>query len=625
MLRIQDLTYRIGDRVLFDDASIVLPANQLVGFVGRNGAGKSTLLALITGALDPEGGSIEMPRRQRVGGVAQEAPSGPQSLIETVLAADTERAALLAEAETADGARRGEIEARLTDIGAHSAPARAAKILAGLGFDTATQAGPVSALSGGWRMRVALAAVLFSEPDLLLLDEPTNYLDLEGTIWLESYLKTYPHTALIVSHDRDLLNNVVDHILHLEGGKLSLYRGGYDQFERQRAERIALVAAARTKQEAERKHLQSFVDRFRAKATKARQAQSRIKALAKLKPITLALDDATVPITFPQPEELPPPLLTMESVSAGYAPGKPVLRDLSLRVDSDDRIALLGSNGNGKSTFAKLVSGALAPEAGEILRGRKLRIGYFAQHQLDALRAHETPFQHLQPLMQDVPVARVRARLGSVGFSADKADRPVSTLSGGEKTRLLLALATVHAPQLLVLDEPTNHLDVDSREALVQALNDFEGAVLFISHDRHLIDACADRLWLVANGRIRPFDDDLDAYRRLVLTGGADSASAEKERTQPALSKADQRRAAADARERLKPLRQKVQDAERRVASLTKERERIDAELADGSLFARDPAAANEKLKRRADIVREIGIAEDAWLDANEALESADT
>jgi ATP-binding cassette subfamily F protein 3 len=614
MLKITNLTYRIGNRLLLDEASASLPADARIGLIGRNGAGKSTLLALITHRLEAESGSIEVPRRWRIGQVAQEAPDGPASLVETVLAADTERVALMTEAETCTDAHRiAEIETRLADMGAHAAPARAARILRGLGFTQSQQEKPVGDLSGGWRMRVALAAALFAEPDLLLLDEPTNYLDLEGTLWLESYLKTYPHTALIVSHDRDILNSVVEWTLHLDKGKLTLYRGGYDQFERQRAERMAQAEAAQAKQDAQRKHIQAFVDRFRAKASKARQAQSRLKALAKLTPITAIIDDPTIPIRFPEPAPAAPPLITFEQVDAGYAPGKPVLRDINLRLDQDDRIALLGSNGNGKSTFAKLLAGTLKPLSGEIIRARKLKVGYFAQHQLDALHAKETPYQHLRRLMPEGAEYKVRAVLGGFGFSADKANRPVETLSGGEKTRLLLALCTFDAPELLVLDEPTNHLDIDSREALVYALNDFKGAVLLISHDRHLIEATAERLWLVSGGRIAPWEDDLEAYRRYVISGSTEPPRPAR----PQQNKAEARKEAVARREKLKPLKQKIDALEKDIARLTQERDALDAVLADAELYEKDPKKAEETSKRRGTVLHALAGAEERWLEAS--------
>lgn len=624
MIRISELTYRIGARVLFNAASVTLPPTTRIGFVGKNGAGKSTLLSLLAGRLEPESGMLEIPKRWRIGEVAQEAPAGEASLIDTVLAADIERAALLAEREAStDGARLADIELRLTDIAAHAAPARAARILAGLGFTAETQRGPVGALSGGWRMRVALAAALFAAPDLLLLDEPTNYLDLEGTLWLEGFLARYPHSTLIVSHDRDLLDGMAQAILHLEGGKLTLYRGNYSSFDRQRAEKLNLAAAQRVKQEAQRRHIQAFIDRFRAKASKARQAQSRIKMLERLTPIPAAILDETIPITFPAPEAARPPLISLEAVDAGYQTAAPVLRNLALSIAEDDRIALLGANGNGKSTFAKLLAGALAPQAGRIHRAPKLRVGYFAQHQLDGLRVGETPFAHLRTLMPTSPVDRVRARLGGFGFSADKADRPVETLSGGEKTRLLLALATFDAPHLLILDEPSNHLDIDSREALIHALNDYGGAVVLVSHDRHLLEATVDRLWLVGAGRIRPWEDDLDAYRRFVLSADAGKTEAGASASKlPAASRAEGRRETAEVRARLKPMRQKIAALEREIATLTTERDALDRALADTALYQRAPLEAQARAKRRADVESALAAAEEAWLAASHAIET---
>jgi ATP-binding cassette subfamily F protein 3 len=519
MLHINGLSYRIGPRLLIDGATVAIPSGHKVGLVGRNGAGKTTLLNLILGDLHAEAGLIGVPRHARIGSVAQEAPEGPQSLLETVLAADRERAALIEESHTAyDPHRIADIHARLVDIDAHSAPARAAAILAGLGFPEEAQAAACSELSGGWRMRVALAAALFAAPDVLLLDEPTNYLDLEGTIWLKSFIRNYRNTILMVSHDRDLLNDAVNAILHLDRGKLTLYQGNYDQFERQRREKQALSLKLRKKQEEQRRHMQAFIDRFRYKASKARQAQSRLKALARLEPIAEVVDAHVAPFIFPNPEKpLAPPLVRWDSVAVGYAPDRPVLRNITLRLDPDDRVALLGANGNGKSTFAKLLCGRLAPSAGEMRHPPRLATGYFAQHQLDELAAERTPYSYIAELLPEATVAQRRSRLGAYGFGAGLADSKCATLSGGEKARLLFALSSFHGPHILVLDEPTNHLDVDSREALVQAINEYEGAVILISHDRHLIETCADRLWLVASGTVKPYDGDMDEYGAFVL------------------------------------------------------------------------------------------------------------
>ncbi|KUO61764.1 MAG: glycosyl transferase family 1, partial [Alphaproteobacteria bacterium BRH_c36] len=519
MLHINDLTYRIEGRLLLDRASVGIAAGHKVGLIGRNGAGKTTLLRIITGELSPDDGSVGFPRSASLGYVAQEAPGGDATLIEWVLEADHERASLLAEAETAtDPQRIADIHTRLGDIGAHAAAARAAQILAGLGFDEAAQNRSCREYSGGWRMRVALAAVLFLEPEILLLDEPTNYLDLEGTLWLESYLRAYPHTILMVSHDRNLLNRAVASILHLDRGRLTLYSGGYDDFEDARSEQQRLEGKLKKKQDDERKRITAFVDRFRAKATKAAQAQSRLKALAKMKPIAAQVDDRVVPITFPKPEKaLASPLIRLEGVEVGYEPDKPILRNIDLRIDNDDRIALLGQNGNGKSTFAKLVSGRLPPQGGSSWSHKNLTFGYFAQHQLDELSEGRSPFDYITGLMPESSEAERRARLGAAGFGFDRADNRCDTLSGGEKARLLLLLATFHAPHILVLDEPTNHLDVDSRETLIRALNDYEGAVILISHDRHLVEACAESLWLVGSGTVTPFEGDMADYQRMLL------------------------------------------------------------------------------------------------------------
>jgi ATP-binding cassette subfamily F protein 3 len=622
MLTIDDLTIRIAGRTLMEGASARIPAGARVGLVGRNGTGKTTLFNVIAGDLAPEHGSVALPPRWRIGRLAQEAPDGPESLIEVVLKAHTERTALLVEAETAqDPHRIAEIQTRLADIGAHAAPARAAAILSGLGFSATDQERPCAEFSGGWRMRVGLAATLFAEPDLLLLDEPTNYLDLEGTLWLRDHLARYPHTMIVISHDRDLLDRAVGHILSLEAGKLLLYRGGYSAFEHQRRERLTLDQKMIKKQEAQRKHLQAFVDRFRAKATKARQAQSRLKMLAKLEPIVSLVTEEVRPIHFPAPEKvLSPPIVATDNVEVGYEPGHPVLSGLTLRIDNDDRIALIGANGNGKSTLVKLIAGRLAPMQGTIIRAPTLKIGYFAQHQLDELEPEASPYHHLRRLMPDAPEAKVRARVGAIGFSGLAADNAVKNLSGGEKARLLLGLATFAAPHLVILDEPTNHLDIDSRAALIEAINDFPGAVMLVSHDRHLLEACADRLWLVHGGRIAPFDGDLDDYRRHVLGDAGQPLSAA---AKPAPRPAAARRAAAENRAATAPLRQRAAKAETEIANLTRQLRRLDATLADGTLFTRDPARAAELSKTRATVVEAIATAEEEWLAASAALESA--
>ncbi len=630
MLHINDLSYRIEGKPIFEGATAGIPTGHKVGLVGRNGAGKTTLLKIIAGDLAPDMGSITIPKATRIGHVAQEAPGGTASIIDTVLAADTERAQLLAEAEHATDAHRiAEIHERLTDIGAHATPARAAAILSGLGFDDTAQQRACRELSGGWRMRVALASVLLLEPEILLLDEPTNYLDLEGAMWLESYLKTYPHTVLIVSHDRDLLNRAVTSILHLDRGKLTLYAGGYDDFEEARREKQRLELKLKKQQDDERRRIQAFIDRFKAKATKAAQAQSRVKALAKMQPIAAQLDERVKPFYLPNPaKELASPLMRFENVSIGYAPGVPVLRDINLRIDQDDRIALLGQNGNGKSTFAKLIAGKLAPLSGTAFGVKKVDVGYFAQHQLDELNPGRTPYDHMLDLMPEATEAQRRTKLGTYGFSADKAETKCSNLSGGEKARLLLALAAFHAPPLLILDEPTNHLDVDSRQALVQALAEYEGAVILISHDRHLIEACADRLWVVRGGTVKSYDGDMDSYRADLLAerGATTRTKTSAGKAEAARdTRADQRRAAADRRASLAPLKKTMQAAEKSVETLSTQIGKLDALLADPQLYAKDPQRAQSAAVERGQLAKRLSDAEDAWLLASEAYEAANS
>jgi ATP-binding cassette subfamily F protein 3 len=615
MLAIRNIGFTLDGKRLFEDASATIPAGHKVGFVGRNGSGKTTLFQLIRGELALDAGEIEVPRRARVGGVAQEAPATRDSLIDTVLAADEERAALLVEAEEAeDPARIADIQHRLADIDAHSAEARAGAILHGLGFDAAAQARPCAEFSGGWRMRVALAAVLFARPDVLLLDEPTNYLDLEGAIWLESFLARYPHTVLVISHDRDLLNRSVGAILHLDRRRLILYQGAYDTFDATRRARLEQQAAEKKKQDAQRAHMQAFVDRFRYKASKARQAQSRIKALERMKPIAAVVEDQVTGFDFPTPEELSPPIIRLENVSVGYG-GAPVLRGLDLRIDQDDRIALLGQNGQGKSTFAKLLSDRLAPMSGRKIAASKLRVGYFAQHQVDELHVDETPLQHIQRLRPGEPPGKLRARLAAGGLGADVATTEVGRLSGGQKSRLSLLIATLDAPHLIILDEPTNHLDIESREALVAALTEYGGAVILITHDPHLVDLVAERLWLVRDGRVAPFEDDMEAYRRQLL---AERSGA------PARTREARPKPRAAARTETGPLKAEVAKCEARVAKLEAMRAAIDTRLANPRLYADSDAGEIETLHRkRAEVEEALARAEALWLGALERLEAA--
>ena len=618
LLTLTGVTLRMAGRTLLDQAELRVDPGRRVGLVGRNGAGKSTLLKAISGELPVDGGEIRLSSRARMAQVRQEAPSGDASLLDTVLAADEERLALLAELEHAEPLRLAEVHERLRAIGADGAPSRAATILAGLGFDPVAQARPVGSFSGGWRMRVALAAALFANPDLLLLDEPTNHLDLEATLWLENWIARFPGACVIVSHDRGLLDRSVQAIAHLDQRKLSLTPGGYDEFVRIRTEHAMQQSRAAERIAAQRAHMQSFVDRFRAKATKARQAQARIKALERLPVIDTVVEAAPTRFAFPEGPRLAPPILVLYRVNAGY-PERTVLRGLSLSVDNDDRIALLGANGNGKSTLAKLLAGRLDPLAGEIRRAPKLRVGYFAQHQGDELVLSETPVDHMARALPKAAPPVVRSQLARFGLDADRADTAVGSLSGGEKARLLLALATRDAPQLLILDEPTNHLDIDAREALVRALAEFEGAVLLITHDPHLVELVADRLWLVGDGTVRPYEGDMDDYRALLTERARPAAKADA-----APSRKDDRRERAEVREQQAPLRRRARDAEALIAKLAAERIRIEQRLADPALYAPGKAAevtaANTRL---AVIAREMGAAEEAWLAAEEAMEGA--
>ena len=619
MLHINDLTYRIAGKIIFENATVAISDGQRVGLVGRNGAGKSTLFRLILGEISPESGSISIQPGRRFATVAQEAPDGERTLVETVLEADTERAALEAELEAhPDAHRLAEIHERLSQIEAHSAPARAATILSGLGFSTEQQDGPCSALSGGWRMRVALAAALFSDPDLLLLDEPTNHLDVEATIWLTNFLKNWRGTLIVISHDRNLLNRVTSRTVHVQGGRLTAYGGNFDTFRKTRAEQQRVQAKTIEKQLAQRRHMQAFVDRFRYKASKARQAQSRLKLLEKMEVATPVVEEALPSFDFPAPDPLSPPLLNLEGVDVGYEPGKPVLRGLDIRIDMDDRIALLGSNGNGKSTLAKLLAGRLKPMAGTMRKSQKLGVGYFAQHQVDEFDLAGTALSHMAKLMPMATETKVRAHIGRFGFGADKAETKVAALSGGEKARLLFALMSREAPHLMILDEPTNHLDIDAREALVAALNSWDGAVILISHDARLIELCADRLLLVDGGRVTPFDGDMNDYEAHVTgrmrsngsRGGDDGRETGR----------DRRRNKADNRAGLAPLRRQAQEAEKEMARLTRKRELLQKKMAEPDFYASPAERITAFQKELADVASALEKAEMTWLEAEEAL-----
>ena len=628
MLKLQNISFAIDGKPLFENASATIPTGHKAGIVGRNGTGKTSLFRLIRGEWALDSGSIEIPARFRIGGVDQEAPASDISLLETVLAADSERQALMREAESAtDPMRIADIQLRLVDIDAYSAEARAATILSGLGFNQATQARPCHEFSGGWRMRVALAAVLFSEPDLLLLDEPTNYLDLEGTVWLENFLAKYARTALVISHDRELLNKSVTSILHLTDLKLHYYTGTYDQFDAERRLKLEQQQSMKRKQDAQRAHIQSFVDRFRYKASKARQAQSRLKQLEKMQPIAALSENAVASFAFPTPDPLPPPLMTLEKGSVGYD-GKPVLRGLDLRLDQDDRIALLGANGEGKSTLSKLFADRLPLIDGSIVKSGKLRVGFFAQHQLDELVPGETPLWHMMRLRPKEVPTKTRARLGAAGIGADIVENPVERRSGGQKARLLMAMAAIDAPHILILDEPTNHLDIESREALVHALNDYQGAVILVSHDPHLVETVADTLWIVRDGRVSPFDGDMDEYKRLLLSqrggGKAKTSNAADGVSTEAKASGSRGSSMKERRQGTKQLRMAVSKCEREMTDLQARKERLQSLMAQPDFY--DSKTAGELAdigQEMTTISDQLAIVEEAWLEAQEALEQA--
>ena len=625
MLTISDLNFKIDNRVLFDKASVVVPAGSKTGFVGRNGSGKTTLFRLIMREWLPDDGDIEIHPKARIGTVAQEAPATRDSVLDMVLKADAERAMLMRQAETeTDGHRIAEIHTRLVDIDAHSAEARASSILRGLGFAHERQKGPCAELSGGWRMRVALAGVLFSKPDLLLLDEPTNYLDLEGTLWLENYLASYPYTVIMISHDRNLLNKAVSSIVHLDRGKLNFYRGNYDTFETTRRMQMELAGKTREKALERVAHMQSFVDRFRYKASKAKQAQARMKMIEKMRPPEALLEESSLPFSFPNPKRaMASPMLDFDDVAVGYT-DEPVLKRLNLRIEPEDRIALVGVNGNGKSTFAKLIVGELKPMGGKIRRGRGFETAYFAQHQLDLLQPKKSALEHVDELMWESTEAQRRARVAQIGLSTQKMETPAENLSGGERARLLLGLITFTGPSMLILDEPTNHLDIDSRDALVAALNEYEGAVLIISHDRHLIETTVDQIWIAENGTIRMFDGDMAEYERLLLAGTQNSTGGSKQGNSGAPDRKALRQEAAERRARLAPLRKTIRSIEDKMARLGTELSKVEQKLADPRLYQGHPDDAIALGKEKARFSAEIAALEEDWLEKSAELEAAE-
>ncbi len=622
MLHINDLTYRIEGRMLFDQATLAINKGYKTGLVGRNGTGKSTLFNLIKGSLSPESGSINLRKGARLGCVDQEVPSNQQSLMNTVLAADTERTALLGESETSsDPARLADIYTRLSDIEAYSAPARAGAILSGLGFSATDQERPCADFSGGWRMRIALAAMLFAKPDLLLLDEPTNYLDVEGAVWLEQHIRAYDGTAFIVSHDRDFLNKAVTHIAHLRGGKLFNYAGVYDQFEAILAEQQRLSNAMRTKQDDERRHLEDFVNRFKAKASKARQAQSRVKRLEKMRPVATIINDPIPAIELPSPQKhLSPPIIRFNEADIGYETGKAVLRGLNQRIDPDDRIGILGKNGEGKSTFVKALMGILQPQSGSIRRHKKMQIGYFAQHQIDSLNPRHSAYDHICELMPEATEAQRRARLARFGLGVENAETPASDLSGGEKARLLFSLISFHSPHILVLDEPANHLDMDSRAELIKSLNGYDGAIIIISHDRNLLESVVDRLWLVDKGRVQSYDGTLEDYRQSQLERHRPKKKTGKTATD---SRAEARKDSASIRAALAPLKKRAQSFERKIESIKAQIGKIETAMAKPDFFTTDTANTAQISQQYGQLKKQLEQTENDWLEALEIYEAA--
>ncbi|MGE0595911.1 MAG: ABC-F family ATP-binding cassette domain-containing protein [Hyphomonadaceae bacterium] len=618
MLEISDLTYRIGARPLFENANAFIAEGWKVGLVGRNGTGKSTLLHLIREEANKPNASIRTRRGARLGFVAQEAPQVDTPLLDLVMAADEEMTALTAEAETAtDPQRIADIHMRLAEIDAYSAEARASAIMVGLGFEQDDLRRAAREFSGGWRMRAALAGVLFSAPDLLILDEPTNYLDLEGAAWLEEYLRDYPHTVVVVSHDREMLNRSVTHILALDEKRLEVFVGGYDAYLKKKAERIALATGMKAKQDAQRAHLQKFIDRFRAKASKARQAQSRIKQLEKMQDIAVPLEERTIPFHFEDPTELASPLVVLDEADLGYVEGKPVLKRVSLRLDHDDRIVIIGPNGQGKTTLVKSIAARLPLLAGKRVASGKAVMGYFSQDQLDELREGETVLEHVRDLEPDWAPPKLRSLAARMGFGVEKIDTKVQNLSGGEKVRLLLGLMAHAKPHVLILDEPTSHLDIDSREALIHAINEYEGAVLLITHDIYLAEACADRLWLVYHGRARQYDGDLEDYRKLVAAADRPKEDAAAPGLAAAVALAP-----APPKSSKYTLTRKLEAAETEMEQAQSALARIDAALADPDLFVRDHGRGESLLKERAHAATALAKAEAAWLAASEALDS---
>ncbi|MES2729083.1 MAG: ABC-F family ATP-binding cassette domain-containing protein [Pseudomonadota bacterium] len=607
MLTIDNLSYKIGGRTIIEDGNLAITDGWKVGIIGVNGAGKSTLFKLISGDLHADGGTISLSQRQRMGVVRQDVPETDAPLIDLVLAAHGEMAQLWRDSETEqDPDKVSEIYQRLADLDAYAAPAKAATLLMGLGFKEHQLQEPFSSFSGGWQMRVMLAAALFVEPDILLLDEPTNHLDLEAIMWLESYLVAYPHTLLVISHDRQLLNKCVDHIVHVDKQKLTLYSGDYDTFERERAMRLGLQQKMHEKQQAERAHIQQFVDRFKAKASKARQAQSRVKALERMDIVDAVIADRAVKFTFPDPDKIASPMITLHHADVGYTAGVPILKRVNDNIDNDDRIALLGANGNGKSTLMKLIAGKLGIMGGNMFRSGKLRIGYFSQHQTEELDVTSTPYLEMQKLMlkkfPEITEPKIRAKLGQFGFSRELSNNLIGSLSGGEKARLLFAFMSFDAPHLLLLDEPTNHLDIEAREALVQALNNYQGAIIIVSHDPNMVERVADRLWLIKDGAVQDFDGNLEDYRKFTIQSGRDARKAEKSQKKTTIPP-----------DKLSAKKIDLRDVETAMEALTADKVRLETAMAHPD-FYKDSTQAAQTQTLYARVCQDLEAKEESWL-----------
>ena len=634
MINISNLTYRISGRLLLDSVSVSIPSGHRIGLVGKNGTGKSTLLKLIAKDLQPDAGDISISGLRNleadIGTVAQEAPNGAMTPLEFTLAADLEREKLLKEVETETLPERiSEIHFRLSDISAYSAEARASSILHGLGFNQKEQGQPLSSFSGGWRMRVAIAAVLFSDPELLLLDEPTNHLDLESTIWLEAYLKAFSKTVIVVSHDKGLLNRSVNSILHLEGQKLSFYRGAYNSFEKLRNQQLPGLASQAKKQALNRKKIEAFVERFRSKASKAKQAQSRLKALERIVEQKIPSPEPETIFSFVNSDELPSPLIVFENVSLGYDRSSPVLTQLNLRIDNADRIGLLGRNGNGKSTLAKGIAGKLVQFSGEVNFSSKLRIGYFAQHQLDELEPELNAIEHLLEIDPEATSLKLRNRLGGVGLVQEKQITKIKHLSGGEKARLTLAIIIYKDPQVLILDEPTNHLDIAARDALVSALNEFNGTVILISHDQQLLAGCVDEFFLVDQGEVTRFDGDLDDYKKWLVEKPKEKTKLDNNQDNTEFTRSqkvnrkEQRQAAAELRKATQKMRKKAASLEVELLELVEKRQMIITKLGDQKTYTVKKNELESLFVQKDVLDKKIKQCEQDWLELEEEIEKS--